>query len=185
MPRLLCSAVAALFLLSGCASAPRPQGKTDVTHLTQLLLSVNNKAPKEEAKRLAEDVMEESDRLEKAFGREGNPYWHNFLVNIGVKKKGLCYHYSDGLYRHLTAQYHYPHFRFHLIGAHIGEYWREHNALAVSAPDKPVRDGIVIDPWRCTGAVYADKISEDRTYRWRHRPERESKEIRRRRNDER
>ena len=173
MQRLLYSTVVALLLLSGCASAPKPKEKTNVAHLTQLLLAVNKEAPKEEAKRLAEELIQTSAGLEKAFGREGNPYWHNFLVNVGVKQKGLCYHYSDGLYRHLTAQRHYPHFAFHLIGAHIGEYWREHNALAVSAPGEPVLDGIVVDPWRCTGSVYTAKIAEDKAYRWRHRPERE------------
>ena len=171
MLRLLCSAVIVLFMLSGCAVSPQPDDGGDAAHLTRLLLEVNEVAPKEEAKELAEDILQESARLEKAFGRESNPYWHNFLVNVGVKKKGLCYHYSDGLYRHFAAQ-HYPDYAFHLLGAHIGEYWREHNALAVSAPGQPVLDGIVVDPWRQAGSVYVSKISEDRAYRWRHRPER-------------
>jgi len=185
MLRLLCSAVVALLLLSGCAHAPKPRERTDVRGLMQLLLAVNKEVPKEEAKRLAADIIQTSAGLEKAFGREGNPYWHNFLVNIGIKQKGLCYHYSDGLYRHLTAGHDYPHFAFHLIGAHIGEYWREHNALAVSVPGKPVLEGIVVDPWRCRGTVYASKIAEDKAYQWQQRPEREYNKAQRRRNDER
>ena len=171
MLRLLCSALFALLLLIGCSHTPQPQEKTGVARLTQLLLEVNENAPKEEAKKLAENIVAESARLEKAFGRQSNPYWHNFLVNVGVKQKGLCYHYSDGLYRHFAAQ-HYPHYKFHLLGAHIGEYWREHNALGVSAPGQSVLDGIVVDSWRHVGSVYVSKISEDRAYQWRHRPER-------------
>ncbi len=171
MLRLLCSAILVSFLFSGCAPVPQPQKRTDVAGLTQLLMQVNEDAPKAEAKRLAEDIIQESARLEKQFGRQSNPYWHNFLVNAGLKQKGLCYHYSDALYRHF-AQQHYPHFEFHLLGTHVGEYWQEHNALAVSAAGQPVLSGIVIDPWRQAGSVYASKISEDRVYRWRHRPER-------------
>jgi hypothetical protein len=93
------------------------------------------------------------------------------MVNTGIKKQGLCYHFSDGLYRYLI-QRNYPHVTFHLVGAHIGEYWREHNALVITANGQDVNEGIIVDPWRETGRVFVSKLKEDRAYVWKHRPER-------------
>jgi len=66
----------------------------------------------------------------------------------------------------------YPHFAFHLAGAHIGEYWREHNTLVVTAKNGRFEDGIVVDPWREEGKVFVSRLKDDKAYTWVHRPER-------------
>jgi len=100
------------------------------------------------------------------------PIWHNFLVNVRLRQAGLCYHWSDALYRHLTHQ-HYPHFAFHLVGANIGEYLFEHKALVIIAKGGAVEEGVLIDPWRNSGRLYFAPLSKDSAYHWIHRKERE------------
>jgi len=126
----------------------------------------------EEAKTLSQDILYRSTVLERSFDRSTAPWVHNFMVNVGLKEKGLCYQYADGLYSYLKKR-DYSHFDFHLAGAHIGEYWREHNTLVVTAKNGKIQDGIVIDPWRKQGEVFVAKLKDDKSYAWKHRPERE------------
>ena len=177
MFRYFSSLTLLLFILSGCAfMTPQPSSDDTKTRLTTLLSSLDSRIPQEESHRLAADIIRRSAVLEQAFDRRGNPYLHNFLVNIGVKKKGLCYHFSDGLYTYLI-QRNYPHFAFHLAGAHIGEYWREHNTLVITAKGQPFEEGIVVDPWRKQGQVFVSRLKDDRAYVWQHRKWREFRKV--------
>jgi hypothetical protein len=139
--------------------------------ITQALESLGGDVPKEETIRLANDIVARTDVLNRQFDRTNAPKVHNFLVKIGVKQKGLCYHYSDGLYLYLIHRY-YPHYAFHLVGAHIGSYWREHNALAVTRKGHKPLEGIVIDAWRKTGDIFVSKVADDKAYHWVHRTDR-------------
>jgi hypothetical protein len=130
----------------------------------------------EEADYLAWDIYHKAQELTESYALVSPPQFHNFLVNVGVREKGLCYHFSDALYLHLKSQG-YEHFDFHLVGANIGEYWSEHNALVVVAKgcknEKCILEsGILIDAWRDSGEVYYARVSEDRSYHWKHRSER-------------
>ncbi len=177
MFRYFSSLTLLLFILSGCAlTTPQPSSEDTKTRLTTLLLSLDSRISQEESHRLSADIIRRSAALEQAFDRTENPYLHNFLVNIGLKEKGLCYHFSDGLYTYLTTK-HYPHFAFHLAGAYIGEYWREHNTLVVTAKGQPFEEGIVIDPWRNQGHVFVSRLKDDHAYRWKHRKWREVRKV--------
>jgi len=158
-----------LFLfLWGCATVHDPNQQSNRKALTIQLMELDEKISYREAQELSFAIFQRSAVLNQVFERTGNPYVHNFLVNIGLKKKGLCYHYSDGLYKYLK-QKNYPSFEFHLVGANIGDYWREHNALVVVAKGQKIMNGIVIDPWRDEQKLYFSKISEDKDYKWKHR----------------
>lgn len=163
-----------LWCFSGCTQVPMKAPKAVEAKLVHVLNGLESNATLQETRLLAHDIVWRAAALNREFGRTTLPKFHNFLVNIGLKKKGLCYHYSDGLYTYLKRrEAHYPHFGFHLIGAHIGSYWMEHNALAVTRKGGKVLDGIVVDAWRQTGTVYAAPIREDKKYKWVHRPNRE------------
>ncbi len=156
---------------TGCSVAPHSVSETEVDTLAALLASLDRNIPKKEAVRLSRDIFSETQTLVKDFDLASPPLYHNFLVNIGLRKKGLCYHWSDALYLYFSAK-EYPHFSFHLAGANIGEYFFEHNTLVVTAKGGTVEDGIIIDPWRNSGKLYFSKVKDDRAYRWVHRFER-------------
>ena len=120
---------------------------------------------------LSQDIFHETQKLTKEFELTSPPLFHNSLVNLGIREKGLCYHWSDALYAHFL-QKKYPHFEFHLVGADIGEYFSEHNALVVVGKGGSIQNGILIDPWRNSGKLYFTKVVEDKKYQWEHREER-------------
>ncbi|MDM5271350.1 hypothetical protein PGH07_04100 [Sulfurovum sp. zt1-1] len=144
--------------------------------MSQKLQGLGENISVQEADYLAWDIYHKSYELTEAFELVSPPQFHNFLVNVGIREKGLCYHFSDALYLYLKSQ-RYESFDFHLVGANIGEYWSEHNALVVVAKncisEKCIQNnGIVIDAWRNSGEVYYSRFNEDMHYHWKHRSER-------------
>jgi len=163
--------VVSLFVFNGCSVKQEPLHKTETEALATLLWSLDKNIPLQEAQYLSKDIFAQTDRLAKTFKLTSPPLFHNFLVHIGLRKKGLCYHWSDALYLYFYRRG-YTHFEFHLAGANIGNYFYEHNALVVTAKDGLVEEGIVIDPWRNSGKLYFSKVKEDKKYLWKHREER-------------
>jgi len=163
----------AILILSGCGThVPHPTS-SNVAALAHTLEKLGKDIPHKEAVHLSQDIYTKTGQLAKEFGMVSPPQYHNFLVTVGLKQKGLCYHWSDALYEHLKIQG-YAHFDFHLIGANIGQYWNEHNALVV-VPRGCISDacilknGIVIDGWRNAGELYFSFIPNDKSYYWHHR----------------
>ena len=145
--------------------------QTKVTELSLILQSLDSSIPKSEAMQLSKDIFHKTRQLTEEFELTSPPVFHNFLVTVGVREKGLCYHWSDALYIYLSGKS-YDSFEFHLVGANIGEYFYEHNALVVVAKGGKVEEGIIIDPWRDSGELYFSEVKDDSEYRWRHRPKR-------------
>ena len=160
------------FLLFGCAVKVQPPNENRLDALTLLLQSMDTAISQQEAQKLSKDIFQKTQALTKEFEMTSPPQYHNFLVNIGLKDKGLCYHWSDTLYAYFTHKS-YPSFEFHLVGANIGKYWTEHNVMVIVVKGMPVEDGIVIDPWRNPGKLYFSKVKDDYKYHWKHRPKRE------------
>ena len=162
-----------LLLLSACSTpAPQPQIKqSPTTKLYRLIMQTNHHIKHSEAEILASEAISYSKRLAQRYRADTTPLIHNFLVNTGIKDRGLCYHWSDDLYLHLRK------FRFESIimkpvGAFIGSYWQEHNALVILSADEDIDHGILIDPWRGSGELYFVHIKKDPEYSWRIREDR-------------
>jgi hypothetical protein len=157
------------FVFIGCTVRLPPH--TASQKLSSLLATLDKNISQEEAQVLAQNIYTQVHILSQSFKLTSPPSYHNFLVNIGVKEKGLCYDWADSLYKHLKKQNHAS-FEFHLMGANIGEYWSEHNVLVISAKNTSLDEAIVIDPWRNSGKIFFSKVKEDKQYQWIHRPKR-------------
>ncbi len=142
-----------------------------IRELSLLFQSMDSTIPQSEAIQLSKDIFHKTRQLTEAFEMTYPPQFHNFLVTVGVREKGLCYHWSDALYIYLSKK-HYPAFEFHLVGANVGEYFFEHNALVVVVKGGKIKEGIIIDPWRESGELYFSKVEDDPDYVWIHRPTR-------------
>jgi len=170
MYKFLLSACLAFFLLACSTTSPSLSNTSNTLRI--LLQSLATDISAIEADRLAHEIYQETEKLREKFNPVSEPHVNNFLINVGLKKEGLCYQWSDALYLYFKKRT-YPHFEFHLLVADKGEYFFEHNVLVVVAKGGKVMDGIIVDPWRKPGEVYVSKVREDRAYRWRWRKERE------------
>jgi len=159
------------FFLVGCTVTSPLVSQTKIKELSYLLHSMDNTVPQSEVLELSKDIFHKTEQLREEFEMTSPPQLHNFLVTVGMREKGLCYHWSDALYLYLIAKK-YDAFEFHLMGANIGEYFYEHNALVVVAKGGKIEEGVIIDPWRDSGELYFSKVQDDPEYEWQHRPKR-------------
>jgi len=164
------------FLFISCGRAPHVNQES-VVELATLLQSLDRRTSyAEESLLLAKEIFRETEKLRQKFKPVSEPHVNNLLINIGIKEEGLCYQWSDALYRHFIQRA-YPHYAFHLLVADKGKYLFEHNVMVVTAKQKGVNEkmisGVIIDPWREPGKLYFSKVEEDSGYRWKWRRERE------------
>jgi len=160
-----------VWLLTGCTVKPHLPNHAKYLNVAHQLQGLDSAIPQAEADRLSSDLFETTAQLVKRYKLTTPPLWHNFLVNIGIRRKGLCYDFSDALFLHLQKE-RYPHFAFHLAVANRGAYFKEHNVLLIIAKGKEAEQGLIVDAWRHSGRLYVVPFDKDEAYRWRHRSER-------------
>lgn len=134
------------------------------------LLSLSKNISKNDAKTLAKEMILFSSDLKKEYELVTPPLYHNFLVNIGLKDRGLCWHFAYDMLAH-AKELNLKSFDYYIGGANIDDYWEEHNTLLVTCKGCPFEEGIVLDPWRNSGKLYYSKIKDDTSYKWYQRGE--------------
>ena len=158
-----------LFYLTGCSvKVPTPQENIEkIQALTQMILKTSRHIDKNEAEDLAKSSVYYAQKLAKDYHLISPPLWQNTLVNVGLKKRGLCYEWANDLWVYLKAK-DYKSLKLYYIGADIGSYF-EHNALSVSSKNLALKESIVLDAWRNSGNLYFIEIDKDRAYSWEER----------------
>ena len=153
----------------GCAvkTPPLEQRQAKVVSLQNMLLHLGSKVDVYEAEDLAKSSIDYSYLLAQKYKAIDSPWLQNSLVNIGLKKRGLCYEWAEDLLRYLVKK-NYKTLELHTVGANIG-YLNEHNALCVSSKGEGINNSIVLDAWRNSGNLYFKKIREDKKYEWKER----------------
>jgi hypothetical protein len=111
---------------------------------------------------MSETAHRRSRECAREYGVTGDPAIHNFLINTGVKKKGICADYTHDIGATLRE------LRFKTLELHWGAAWPkesdENNALVVTARNQPFLDGIVLDGWRRGGRLFWCKLKNDWEY---------------------
>ncbi|WP_419765383.1 MAG: hypothetical protein ACNI28_02820 [Arcobacter sp.] len=137
-------------------------------NLNILLSTLNDKINKKEAKTLSHEMFIQAKFLKESYDLVSPPLFHNFLVNIGIKEKGLCWHFAQDMLEHAKSL-ELNSFDYYIGGANLGDYWKEHTTLIVTCKGCKFDDGIVLDPWRNSGKLFYSKIKNDTQYIWYQR----------------
>ena len=154
-----------IFAFAVCATAVRTQAQ-DEKSINDLRNAVMALSPRtvdpREAALLSETAHRTSRQLAREYGVTGDPAIHNYLINIGVKKKGICADYTRDIGARLKE------FRFKTLVLHWGAAYPkesdENNALVVTARNQPFLDGIVLDGWRRGGRLFWCPVKGDHEY---------------------
>jgi len=115
-----------------------------------------------EAELLSVTAHRTSRQLAHEYGVTGDPAIHNYLINIGVKKKGICADYTRDIGARLK-EFHFKTLALHWGAAYAKES-DENNALVVTARNQPFLDGIVLDGWRKAGRLFWCPVRNDHEY---------------------
>ena len=175
-PVIICAILLAIAAgLSGCsatmpnsagsrpaAAHPLPndqQQRIDI--LTRALLALGPEVSENEARDVAQSAVTHTALLGKRYGVVRPPELHNILVKIGWKQRGLCYHWTEDLMRHLRGLPR-SHLRFQRVVANQGSNLHEHHSVVVTTTQNAFEQGIVLDGWRDSGVLYWSPVGDDR-----------------------
>jgi len=167
------ASLAFLFFVSACTPHFTPKTiQKDQKKLYNMFRRYQPTIDSREAWILSREAILYSKKLSQKYKVSSPPLVHNFLVNVGIKNRGLCYEWSDDLYRHLQGLG-FDTLKLKPVGANIGSYWTEHNALVVLPRySKNMDHGILLDPWRGAGKLYYTPVMQDLDYHWKLRTDR-------------
>lgn len=159
--------VAAL-LLVGCGGPPPPQSG-EVSRLAAAIRALGPDVATEEAARAARVAYAETARLARAYQITDPPIIHNTKVNMGLKPRGLCWHWAHDLEERLQAEG-FETLEMHRAIADPDTVFRlEHSTAIISARGDPFDAGLVLDPWRKGGQMTWLPVTEDDSYDWEPR----------------
>jgi hypothetical protein len=150
----------ALLLLASAASA---KDEKSIAKFTEAMLKMSPTADPREAQQISEIAHRESRRLGKEYRMVGFSGFQSFLVNIGAREKGHCFHFAYDIGRKLrelplrTLELHW--------GAADPGKRLEHNVLIVTGRGQPIREGYIIDGWRNSGRLLWKEVKTD-YYKW-------------------
>ena len=175
----------ALLLLSGCSStrptqiqspddsarshgAVKDQYLQKISALRNDLSDLNRQANLLEAEQIAETAVTTSSELAEKYDLVRPAVLHNVFVRMGIKDRGLCYHWAEDLMGRLQLL-DLKTYQLHWGVAYRGSELREHNSVVITARDEPFETGMVLDPWRNSGDLYWALIQTD-IYPWEELP---------------
>ena len=161
-----------LLVLQACAGSgarfddpDAEQARNDQLGLA--ILSLGDDIDPDEARRAALVAIEYSRQLAREYDIVGSPLFHNTLVNLGFRDRGLCVHWARDLMIRLQQE------RFRSLDLHWGVanyesvFRVEHNTVIISARGDALQQGLVLDPWRYSGDLYWAPAHDDPGYVWR------------------
>ena len=136
-----------------------------IKQLEQELTALSATVDKTEAQILAATAVRESAALVEEYQLVRPAVAHNLLVVLGIKDRGLCYHWTEDLMKRLQAL-DLKSFQLHWGVAYRGSELREHNCVVITAKGQRFFKGIVLDPWRNSGNLYWARVTKD-GYPWK------------------
>lgn len=167
--------VVAMLAVAGCGASrdagPRPAAAAGKADLAASLRALGDGVAAAEAERAAEVALRETARLAQAYEIADPPLVHNVLVNLGLKPRGLCWHWADDLEARLRQE-DFRTLDLHRAIANADNPLRiDHSSLVVSKRGGSMRGGLVLDPWREGGRLYWVEARSDPDYVWHPRAE--------------
>jgi len=119
----------------------------------------------EEAQRVTQIAYTLGRDLKREWRIAWPPGYHNFLVNKGARKGGLCFQFAERLLLRLAEE------RWETLEFHWAESFEttmsEHNVIVVTAKGQHFSHGILLDNWRYGGRLVWGPIVDDPHYQWK------------------
>jgi hypothetical protein len=158
------------FFIASCVNPGTPEHRRErARRMSADLQRLSPSVSRTEADRLATTAIEASAELSADFKPVILPWVNNMLVNMGLRKRGLCYQWRDDLFPHLF-RLNLRTMDLHLTSAKRATR-REHNGIIVTAKGQPFEEGLVLDPWRHGGRLWWGRLEKDRhRYPWEPLP---------------
>ncbi|WP_432689221.1 hypothetical protein [Pseudooceanicola sp. C21-150M6] len=165
--------IVSLGMLALAACAPAPQdgvasSQSRVTALAQAIAELGPDVDPDEAARAAEIAITYPLQLRQDYGVTDPPLVHNTKVNMGLRPRGLCWHWAEDMENRLAAEG-FRTLDLHRAIANATTFLIDHSTVVISARGDTMEQGIVLDPWRNSGTLFWSRVPEDPRYVWERR----------------
>lgn len=167
------SVITAVLVLMGCTLSANARGRqepefatsADDPALRKRIAALSPKVRADEAQLVARCAYNTGRELKREWRVAWPPGFHNFLVNSGARKGGLCFQWATELLLRLDA------LKFETLEFHWAESFErtssEHNVIVVTARGQPFHQGILLDNWRYGGRLIWGPVTGDPHYEWK------------------
>ena len=165
----------ALLIVSACGTVPpggpQPGTAREINELTSAILALGPGIDPEEAARAARISYDYTYQLALEYGITDPPLVHNTKVNMGLRPRGLCWHWAEDMETRLEAE-DFQTLDLHRAIANADNPFRiDHSTAIISRMGDGMIEGIVIDPWRKGGVLFWSPLLKDTDYKWRPQQE--------------
>ena len=117
-----------------------------------------------EAQMISETAHQTARRLQKEWRVFPFALVQNFLIHIGARDRGFCFHWAHGIgmeLRKLPLKTLELHWAEAYANTHL-----EHNVVVVTARGQPLDSGYIVDGWRAAGRLLWWPVTKDE-YPWK------------------
>lgn len=168
-------ALAALTLVCLAACTPVPRYEEPVSQRIAMLqaeiLALGPGIDPAEAARAAQIAFDYSAHLKTEYEITDPPLIHNTKVNMGIKPRGLCWHWAEDMEIRLSQEGFRTLQMHRAIANDQHPILIAHSTAVISRRGDSMEQGIVLDPWRYGGTLFFGTVVEDTRYPWLPRQE--------------
>jgi hypothetical protein len=147
--------------------AARADDSKSIRNFTAALAELAPDVDPAEAEMISVTAHQTARRLAKEWRVVPPANFQNFLIHIGRRQYGYCFHWARGIGEQLKTL-HLKTLVLTWAAADPGTNL-EHNCIVVTARGQPMRDGYIVDGWRQCGRLTWWQVKKD-TYPWKEDP---------------
>lgn len=158
-----------ILLLAACGVSPEkrvPASALEIAQLAREIRALNENVDPEEAERAARIAYQHTRELAIQYEIVDPPLVHNTKVNMGLKPRGLCWHWAEDMEKRLQAENFQTLVLYRAIANADNDWLIDHSTAIIAAKGEGMYDGIVLDPWRLGGFLFWENVREDTRYEW-------------------
>ncbi|MGI9388804.1 MAG: hypothetical protein ACR2O1_02005 [Boseongicola sp.] len=162
-------AILAGMLLAACGHPPEnhPIASVDeILALEKAIVELGPDVDPGEAARAAKIAYDYTRELAIAYEITDPPLIHNTKVNMGLRPRGLCWHWAEDMEKRLLAEEFETLDILRAIANADRTFRIDHSTALVAAKGDTIHDGMVIDPWRLGGTLFWSETNVDTRYKW-------------------
>jgi hypothetical protein len=168
--------------LAACGQPPenRPLASPDeILALEKAIIELSPDVDPGEAARAAEIAYRHTRKLAIAYQITDPPLIHNTKVNMGLRPRGLCWHWAEDMEKRLLAENFQTLDVLRAIANADVAFRIDHSTALIAPKGKTINEAVVLDPWRFGGTLFWSETLADTRYKWV--PQKDVLEWRRRR----
>jgi hypothetical protein len=159
------------FALAACSVSPEKRAPATSFEVAELATAIQQLSPDVdpgEARRAAEIAYGYTRELAIAYRITDPPLVHNTKVNMGLKPRGLCWHWAEDMEARLDAEG-FVTLEMHRAIANHDNLLIDHSTAVIHVKGEDWDDGIILDPWRKGGILTWMTVDVDTRYNWTDR----------------